>query len=402
MKTLYLDCGMGAAGDMLTAALLELLPEEEQNSFISELNGIGIPEVKIKKEKTFKCGIKGTSISVTVGGIAEETQDMHKHTHAHTHSTMHRIEHIISDLKISEKIKREISGIYMLIAEAESHVHGSPVTDIHFHEVGSMDAVADIAAVCMLMERLSPEQITASPIHTGYGEVECAHGILPVPAPATAYLLRDIPFSGGKIKGELCTPTGAALLKHFVSSFGDMPEMRVETIGYGMGKKDFEAANCLRAFFGTADEKNKTEDNKASIYELTCNVDDMTAEEISFAMERIFENGALEVFTVPVGMKKSRPGTLISILCSKETRGKLLPVIFKYTTTIGIRQTECNRYLLDRSVTVKDTPYGKIRRKDSFGYGTKRSKYEYEDLAEIARKKDLGLRDAAETVEKYL
>lgn len=173
---------------------------------------------------------------------------LHHTPHTHHHRGMHEIEHIIEDLKLSQKVRSDVLAVYALIAEAESHVHGVPVTDIHFHEVGTMDAIADITAVCLLMERIAPQQVISSPVHVGSGHVHCAHGILPVPAPATAYILRDVPIYGGGIKGELCTPTGAALLKHFVTSFGNMPVMKTEMIGYGMGKKDFEAANCVRAF----------------------------------------------------------------------------------------------------------------------------------------------------------
>ncbi len=261
MKTLYLDCGMGAAGDMLTAALLELLPDQE--GFIEEMNALGIPEVNITKEASVKCGISGTHISVTVGGIEEVTDIPHEHghhhehehhhkhehdhehehehaeDHAHHHSGMHEIAHIIEHLKLSAKVKADVLAVYSLIAEAESHVHGVPMTDIHFHEVGTMDAIADITAVCLLMDRLAPQQVIVSPVHVGSGHVKCAHGILPVPAPATAYILKDVPIYGGGVKGELCTPTGAALLKYFATDFGSMPVMKTQAIGYGMGKKDF-------------------------------------------------------------------------------------------------------------------------------------------------------------------
>ena len=233
MRILYLDCGMGTAGDMLTAALLELLPDSR--SFLEELNGLGIPGIKVEEEAVSKCGILGTHITVKIHGEVEtegepgehlshekhlNQEAHHYHEESHHHSSMHHVEEIIGNLPLSSKIKKDILAVYGLIAEAESHVHGVPVSQIHFHEVGSMDAVADVTAVCMLMDRLAPERIVVSPVHVGSGQVKCAHGILPVPAPATAYLLRDIPIYGGGVKGELCTPTGAALLKYFADSFG--------------------------------------------------------------------------------------------------------------------------------------------------------------------------------------
>lgn len=285
-------------------------------------------------------------------------------------------------------------AVYGLIAEAESHAHGVPVTGIHFHEVGTMDAVADITAVCLLMDRLSVDEVIVSPVHVGSGQVKCAHGILPVPAPATAYILKDVPIYGGSVKGELCTPTGAALLKYFATRFGNMPVMKVQAVGYGMGKKDFEAANCVRAMLG------ETKSGKDIVLELSCNVDDMTAEEIGFAMERLFEGGALEVYTIPIHMKKSRPGTLIRVMCKEQDKEDMIGLIFKYTTTIGIRQAETQRYVLDRKITMVETSCGTVRRKDAAGYGVSRSKYEYDDLADIAREKGLSIKEVRDLIEK--
>ncbi len=379
MKTLYLDCSMGAAGDMLTAALLELLPDQEE--FLSQLNALGIPGVTIEKEKMSKCGIGGTHIRVKVHGVEEGDDSRHHHTHHHTHhhSGMHDVEHIVHHLPVTDKIRKDILAVYHLIAEAESHVHGVPVTEIHFHEVGTMDAVADVAAVCLLMDKIAPDRVAASPVHVGSGQVECAHGILPVPAPATAYILREVPTYGGEIRGELCTPTGAALLKYFVTEFGGMPVMRTTAIGYGMGSKDFPAANCVRAMLG------ETESAGDVIVELNCNVDDMTGEAVGFAMETLFDAGALEVYTVPIGMKKSRPGLLLCVMCRTEDKESMVRLLFQHTTTIGIRENTFKRYTLDRSVEMAETPYGRIRKKISTGYGVTRQKYEYEDLAKAAR-----------------
>ena len=427
MKTLYLDCSMGAAGDMLTAALLELIPDQE--AFIQELNALGIPGVHVKKETAVKCGITGTHISVTVHGEEEESMDVHhhhehghgddhehehhhhdhehgddhdhehshdhEHDHEHSHdhghhhhSGLHDIEHIVrGHLNLPPKVQDDIMAVYMLIAEAESKAHGKPVTEVHFHEVGTMDAIADITAVCMLMNKIAPDQVVVSPVHVGSGQVKCAHGILPVPAPATAHILRDVPIYGGHIRGELCTPTGAALLKHFAARFGDMPIMTTKAIGYGMGKKDFEAANCVRVLLG------ETADTGDAVSELSCNVDDMTAEAISFAMEALFSAGALEVYTVPVGMKKSRPGTMLCTMCRVDDKDKMIRLIFKHTTTIGIREQISNRYTLKRSIELVETSHGTVRKKISSGYGVQREKYEYEDLADIARKKNLSITD---------
>lgn len=436
MRTLYIDCGMGAAGDMLTAALLELLPDPDE--FVKELNALGIPRVQFKKEPSVKCGITGTHMTVTVGGEEEESHDHHhehmddhshsdhehehdnshdnhehmddyshgdhehEHNHSHDdhdhahhhHSSLHDIEHIIYEhLSLPSKVQEDIMAVYRLIAEAESHVHGVPMTEIHFHEVGTMDAIADITAVCMLIDRLFPDEVIVSPIHVGSGQVKCAHGILPVPAPATAYILKDVPIYGGNVRGELCTPTGAALLKHFATGFDSMPVMKTLAIGYGMGKKDFAEVNCVRAILGETDHTGD------EVCELSCNVDDMTGEEIGFAMEQLFAAGALDVYTVPIGMKKSRSGILIRIMCRKADKETMIQTVFKHTATIGIRESTLRRYVLDRHIETLETPYGPVRSKVSSGYGVERSKYEYDDLSRIAREKGISIQEATALVE---
>ena len=378
MKILYLDCGMGAAGDMLSAALLELF--EDKAAILAELNGLGIPGVQYIAEKSEKCGIGGTHMRVLVEGYEEDG-------HHHHHSGMDDIAHIVGHINASPEVRQEIMDIYWIIAGAESKVHGVPVTHIHFHEVGAMDAIADVAAVCYLMDKLKTDKVIASPVHVGNGQVKCAHGLLPVPAPATANILTGVPIYGGAIKGELCTPTGAALLKHFVKKFGDMPAMAVSKIGYGMGKKDFEAPNCVRAMLG------ETAETAEQILELSCNLDDMTGEGIGFAMEVLLDAGALDVFTTAIGMKKNRPGVMLTVLCRETDKEKLLPLIFKHTTTLGVREKLCNRYTLSRKEEIAKTPYGPVRQKIASGYGVERSKYEYEDLAKIARENGLSLKD---------
>ena len=314
---------------------------------------------------------------------------------------------MVEALPIDSAVKEDILAVYTSIAEAEGHVHGKPIEEIHFHEVGTWDAVADVTAVSLILHELDVDEIIVSPIHVGAGHVHCAHGILPVPAPATAYLLREIPVYGGKIHGELCTPTGAALLRHFATRFGDMPILIPIAVGYGMGKKDFPIANCVRAILGTTTEKSdtpqpgNTSDTRCispdpgnnvssatpapgTILELSFNVDDMTAEEIGYSTEQLLQGGALEVFTTPVTMKKNRPGTLISVICSAEKREALLRLIFLHTATIGVREQTVNRYTLERRIETVDTPYGPVRRKISTGYGITRLKWEYDDLSRIA------------------
>lgn len=390
MRTLYIDCAMGAAGDMLTAALLELT--DDPSAVVRKLNTLGIPGVEFIAEPSVKCGVGGTHMTVQVGGHTEGEHHHHHHDHDHEHghhhhSSMQDIAHIINDLNASDTVKSDVMAVYTRIAEAESHVHGVPVTDIHFHEVGTMDAVADITAVCVLLEMLAPDRIVVSPIHVGSGQVRCAHGILPVPAPATAHILRGVPMYGGVILDELCTPTGAALLTHFADAFGAMPPMQTEKIGYGMGKKDFPAANCVRIFLG------ETADTAQTVAELCCNLDDMTAEEIGFAMDRLFDGGALDVFTASAYMKKNRPGTVLHVLCRPEQRETMLRLIFRHTTTIGVRECVQNRYTLRRTVRTVETACGEVRKKVSQGYGVTRVKTEYDDLARLAAEQGKSLEE---------
>lgn len=392
MKTLYLECNMGAAGDMLMAALLELHPNQED--FIKRLNSLNIPNVHIEKATDKKCGITGTHIKVTVNGI-DEDEHMHDHCHnkehhhhnGHHHSTLNDIEHIIGHLNLPEKVHNDVLSVYRIIAEAESKVHNCNIDNIHFHEVGTMDAIADITGVCMLINELGADEIIASPINVGKGQVKCAHGILPVPAPATAYILRDVPVYSNNIEGELCTPTGGALLKYFVSKFTSMPVMKIEKTGYGFGKKNFEAANCVRAFIG------ETEDKTDKVIELMCNVDDMTGERIGFAVSRLFDGGALDVFTTPIFMKKNRPAVLLTCICGEDKRDEMIHLIFKHTTTIGIRENISNRYILDRKEEMISTRYGDVRIKKSSGYGVVKRKAEYDDLEKISKENNIDISD---------
>lgn len=425
MKILYFDCSMGAAGDMLTASLLDLF--EDKKSIVDELNSIGLEGVDFEGKEEVKAGIHGMAMEVKVHGQVETVEDVslkdedkhnhdhdhdhhhhhhhhhshdhdhghdhhshdddhhHGHSHHHVHRGMKEIGHIVENLKLSQKVKYDILEVYELIGQAESLAHNVDIKEIHFHEVGNLDAIGDIAAVCYLLDKISPDKIISSPINLGSGHVRCAHGILPVPAPATSHILRGVPVYSGKIESELCTPTGAALLKHFVDEFKAMPQVKVEKIGYGMGKKDFEVLNAVRAFLATDDSSNDL------VYELSCNVDDMTGEDISYAMDKLFEEGAREVYVIPIIMKKSRPGNLIRVMCTEKNKDQLVKLIFKYTTTIGIREVATKRYVLDRQIDKVDSPFGPVQIKRSQGYGVNREKLEYDDLKKIADENDLSL-----------
>jgi len=397
MTTLYFECGMGAAGDMLMAALLELHGDPE--GFLARLNAAGVPGVTVSAGPSVKCGVAGTHVKVMIGGREEEPAEAehehhgheheheHEHAHEHAHSDYHGIGHLIERLNVSGGVKAHALEVYRLIAEAESRVHGTTVEQIHFHEVGELDAVADIVGVCMLMEELAPEAVAASPVNTGSGFVRCAHGILPVPAPATAAILRGMPIYNDQIAGELCTPTGAALLKHFAGGFGRMPVMAVSKIGYGMGSKDFERANCVRAYIGEAEREAE------EVAELVCNLDDMTPEAVAFAAQLLLDEGAVDVYTTAIGMKKGRMGVSFTCMCRSGEREKMLSLIFKHTSTLGIREYTSRRYALPREETTVQTRYGAVRVKTARVPGGEKSKPEYEDAAKIARERGISLQD---------
>ena len=424
MKRLFLDCQMGIAGDMLTATLLGLVDNPEM--WIAELNQMGISDVTYTLLPKEKKGLQGYRVAVTINGIEEsehykgsshdqhhtdhhhahhehgETDTHEDHSDHHIHSEYHvhgrglqGVMDIINSLSISDTCKQNAINVYQLVAEAEAKVHKSTVTQIHFHELGMLDAIADIVAVCVLLEALKFDEIIISPIHVGTGTVHCAHGELPVPAPATMELLAGIPmYADYQIKGELCTPTGAALAKYFGTAFSHMPVLTPTKVSYGFGTKQFERPNCIRAF---VDIVNDSED---TIIEMACNLDDMTPEEIGYAVEQLLLSPALDVFTTPIMMKKQRPSTMLTVLCKIDDIDSVRDLIFKHTTSIGIRYHRCDRYILNRSAGDIDWEGNRIAFKTSSGFGVERHKYEYDSLAAIAKQNDMSLLDLKRQLRK--
>ena len=387
MKILYIECAMGAAGDMLMAALSELLPDPD--AFVARMNALGLPGVHVAREKSVKCGITGTHMAVTVHGEEEHEHHGHEHHehehhehghHHHHHSHPSDIRAILNGLPVPEAVKENAKEVYGLIARAESEVHGTDVEEVHFHEVGALDAVADVTGVCLLLDELKPDRIVVSPVHVGSGEVHCAHGVLPVPAPATARLLAGVPVYGSEVRGELCTPTGAALLKRFADAFGPLPAMTVERVGYGMGSKDFDRPNCVRVMLG------QTGGGTGEVCQLSCNIDDMTGEALAFAAQALLDAGALDAWCQPIQMKKGRPGVLLSCLCAAEDEPKFADLMLRHTTTLGVRCQTLRRYTLDRSTQTRQTRRGPVRYKTASGRGVTREKPEFDDVAEIARR----------------
>ena len=399
MKTLYLECRTGASGDMIAGALLDLVPD--RNASLARLNAMGIPGVHADACDVSRCGIRGTGVTVSVGGEIEGHDHDHGHLHAHEvahvhghghihdrehshdhhhhehhhHASMAEIHAIVDAMPVSDGVKSDVKEVYALIAAAESKAHGVEVSEVHFHEVGAKDAVFDIAAAAMLLEEISPDRILASVPEVGGGFAKCAHGVIPVPAPATVSLLEGVAFSSGAAECELLTPTGAALLRHFAASFGPMPVMAVEKVGIGCGSRDIPGRpNIMRAFLG--EEPSGEGSPNGRVTELKANIDDMTGEELAYACAKLRNAGALDVSLVPAAMKKGRSGQILEVLCRPETADALAAAILRETSTFGVRRADLSRYELDRAM---EAGADGVRVKRGFGYGVEKSKREFDD-----------------------
>lgn len=376
MKKIYIECNMGVAGDMLCGALLDTLNDNEKEVIISKLNTL-MDGVTVSCKKCNKLGITGTKFDVEI------------EKRGHHHINIQEIYDIIDSFDLNDKVKSNAKNVYTLIAKAESKVHGTDVADIHLHEVGMKDAIMDVTAFCYIANYLNIDSFSVSTINTGFGEVNTAHGILPVPAPATAHLLAGLPTKQGDIKGELTTPTGAGLVKYFATeTTNTLPSY--DKIGYGMGTKDFEKPNCVRIFID--------ESSKEDITELRCQIDDMTGEETGYAINKMISLGAKDCFVNPITMKKSRPAFEFVVITSPDKKDYFIEQIFKHTTTIGIREIICKRAVLTRESYEKNG----VSIKKSTGYNTTKEKIEFEDLAKIADEKDISIFQARKEIEKKL
>jgi pyridinium-3,5-bisthiocarboxylic acid mononucleotide nickel chelatase len=347
MKIAYFDCFAGAAGDMILGALLDAgLPLEHLKQ---ELAKLGLSHYDVSKTDVVKNGISGSQALVQV------QQDHHDHHHRH----LSDIAAIIEKSTLAPAIKKDSLRIFRRLAEAEAKVHNTSPENIHFHEVGAMDAIIDVVGGVIGLHALGIDTIVCSPIHVGTGTVECAHGTLPVPAPATAELLRGKPIYASGVQGELLTPTGAAILTTLASQFGPLPTMNVESIGHGAGTADRSIANILRVFIGSSCETEKTYAiEQTATIETT--IDDMNPQIYDYLIEKVLQMGALDIFCTTVQMKKNRRGTLVTILCRPEMVTSFSEFLFRETTTIGLRWRLDNRFTLARDTITANTRFGDI------------------------------------------
>lgn len=405
MKILYLENNTGASGDMLNSALFELLTDEEKKHYLEKMNSLFPGKLEVKALRTDSDGICGSRIEMLIDGEKEgeashnresHYSKYHEHHHTHSHHSLKETLDEIDSFNLEEEVKINAKNVYNIIGAAESKVHEKEISEIHLHEVGNIDAVADVTGVALLISMIGPDKIVSDVLPTGTGIVKCSHGILPVPAPATAEILKGIPTCEGGIEEELTTPTGAALIKYFANEFGPRPEMKIIETGYGIGHKKLSRANILRAFYG----ESKEEDYSDTITELNINIDDMTPEDIAFAENCIFEAGAVEVFGTPVYMKKGRMAQMLTVLVHKDKEEAVVKAIFHNTTTIGIRKKVCQRYIMKSSFNKTYINGHKLVMKDSKGYGEETVKPEFDDLANISKEIGIPLKELRKEIRR--
>ncbi|AGX42753.1 nickel pincer cofactor biosynthesis protein LarC [Clostridium saccharobutylicum] len=426
MKILYYDCFCGISGDMNLAALIDLgVPKEYLIKELSKLNLNSEYEIKI--EKSAKLGITGTRVDVILNNelsnnahiqdkdLHEHNYEEHVHNHSHCDSELHHdennhehghsheehthnhehhhrnlrdIEEIINSSDLSDKVKKISLDMFMRVAEAEAKVHGKTIYEVHFHEVGAIDSIVDMVGAAICLDYLKVDKIIASPVQVGGGFVKCAHGIMPVPAPATVEILKNIPMNTGIVQFETTTPTGAAILASNVKEFTSKIDFSIKKIAYGIGHRDLEIPNVLRVYLGESEKTEKLENQ----YILETNIDDMNPEIYGYIEEKLFEAGALDVFKTPIIMKKGRPAIKLSMLINEKIEQEVLKVIFEETTSIGVRKYMIEKIMLDREFSKVETEYGDITIKKSYHKG-KLVKYkpEYEECKSIAKEKNISI-----------
>lgn len=369
MKSLHFDCFAGASGNMVLGALIAL--GVDRDALAAELSKLGLPEFGLEVETVDRSGISSTHVNVVI-------PDEKAHRHLHT------IVDIIQNSTLSDSIKQRSIAIFTKLAEAEAKIHGTDIQKVHFHEVGALDAIIDIVGSCIGFEMLGIEQFTASKLHVGSGFVNMAHGKFPVPPPAVAEILTNIPIYSTEIEGELLTPTGAAIIATVCNEFGKLPEMKVEKSGYGAGTREYKGfPNVLRLMIGESTAQDTRETERLTLIET--NIDDATPQVLGHVMDRTMTAGALDCWFTPIMMKKNRPATMLSVLCASETVDEIRELLYSETPTLGLRITETSRESLSREIVKVKTKYGEITVKTATLYGTLVNvKPEYEDVRRLA------------------
>lgn len=372
----YLDCMCGIAGDMTLAACIDAGANAE--AIQAAIGSLGLPDVKLVVEETRRRGFRAKHVTIE-----------HPPEHAHRH--LHHIEAMIERGDLTDRARANAMAIFRRLGEAEAKVHGTTLAKVHFHEVGAVDSIADVVGAAVALDLLGVEQVFASPIPTGAGEIEIAHGRVSVPAPATAELLRGAPVTYGGVDAELTTPTGAAIVVTLAAGFGPAPPMKLETIGWGAGTKDFEArANVLRILLGESDDAAARDEE---LWLLETNIDDASGETVGHCLEQLLAAGALDAFAAPIQMKKGRPGVQVGVLCDDADVESLLGVLFRETTTFGVRRTRVLRRALARVHSAVETPWGQVSGMFTEFEGRRRFSPEFASCRALGEKAGVPFRD---------
>lgn len=422
-RILYFDCFAGISGDMSIGALVDL--GLEPSAVVEEIKKLGVKGYDIEINKIQRFSLSGTDVKITLNGevdcVHEHEHSGHTHDHGHGHSHHHdenerslsNIVHIIRSSGISDRAKQLSIAVFGEIAKAEAAVHGKRISEVHFHEVGAIDSIVDIVGTAICIDMLKVDRILCSPVHEGQGFINCRHGRLPVPVPAVIKMLggSGISIVTEDIQAELVTPTGFGILKTVTEGCGKMPEMFVESVGYGFGKTETGRLNALRVILGTSargsqepiqDAVTKEENDtvRDSVTLMETNIDNTTGEILGYTMDKIMKAGALDAYFTPIQMKKNRPAVMLSVLCKTNDTEKLSDIIFRETSTIGIRTQEIERITLKREIRTVQTELGEVRVKLVIVRGLERIQPEYEDCARIAEKNNLSINEVYEIVKR--
>jgi len=388
MKILYYDCFAGISGDMNLGAMVDLGVDPDYLK--TELQKLNIEGFHLEIQKDIRRGVSGTKATVVI-----ENPENEKHRH------LRHVEELVNQSNLSPEVKAMSLKIFDLIAVAEGKVHNISKERVHFHEVGALDSIADIVGAAICLDYLKVDKVMSSPIQLGGGMVKCAHGIMPVPAPATTEIVQNVPVKTGLIQHEATTPTGAAILVATVDEFTDKIDFKIQKTAYGIGQRDVsEVPNVLRVFLSDTNEStNQTKLEEAWILE--CNIDDMNPEWYDHLFGKLFDAGASDVFLTPIIMKKSRPANMLSVLCSQNIVSEMKSIIFNNSTTIGLREYPVIKTVLDRQEKEIETELGKVRVKCSYFQGKEiRFKPEFEDLKKLATLHGLSLNEVEKIINK--
>ena len=448
MKILYYDCFAGISGDMNLGAMIAL--GVDAGYLADELRKLKLDGYEIRVSEQQRKGITGTQVDVIL--ISSEHEYSHDHGHDHSHGHGHHghshghhhgltsifdrlkrriipeyykaleaehhhehvhrnlndIEKIICESELSDKVKSMSMDIFKIVAKAEAKIHGKPIDEVHFHEVGAVDSIVDIVGAAICIDYLNPDRIIASPVEMGGGFVNCAHGRFPVPAPATLEIMKDKPMKLGAVPFETATPTGVAILAALADKFMEKPAFTILKTGYGIGHRDTEIPNVLRVCLGEIGEKveiggNGVLEKTMDAVVVECNIDDMNPERYAYVMERLFEAGADDVYLQNIMMKKSRPAVMLSVLCEPAKIPAVEHLLFTETSTLGVRYQYVKKTMLDRCAGTVETTWGTVRIKDAYYHGKKlRTKPEYDDCAAIARKHGVSIEEVYRQIVKPL